>query len=114
MKRDELKEKLMNEVEVAKTYNGVEYTRLFRGLDDLIDGGFVQETNGDPATRYDYETAAEDVERYDAGLADGYRDSLLAVEKSIEDEALGWDSITEEDAEYLIEWLEIWGTGVEI
>lgn len=68
---------------------------LYVGIDQIY-GGWMMETSGDPDTLNTLE---------DSDCAD----LIEKITSTINDPATEWEQATEEDNEYVAEWLEIWG-----
>lgn len=72
---------------------------IYYGLDDIIYGGWILTTSGDPITLYVCEEAED-------------QDTIQLVDRLIEEAENGKrdsNEIGEEDIKYINDWLRIWG-----
>lgn len=85
---------------MKKTYindNG-EHNTLYFGITSVY-GGFILTTGGDPICLNELE---------DAGNEE-CEDLISSIQEIINDPSTPWEACSEEDKEYVSEWLKIWG-----
>lgn len=79
----------------ASRRDGNEQFALYVGIPELY-GGYLLETSGEPVTRNTFEDSDDE-------------QSIQAVAAIVSDPSTPWEVCSEEDAEYVAEWLNTWG-----
>lgn len=87
----------------GNSYGDANYT-LYFGIDTL-EGGWMITSEGDPNTAYDYDSVIDDEKEF---WQDAKREKET-IEAIIADPRTPLEEITDEDIEYVNEWLGIWG-----
>ena len=73
----------------------IENNTLYFGIPE-VDGEFILTTSGDPTCLNELEDANAD-------------ETICAINDLLNDPATPWEDCTTEDAEYVAEWLNVWG-----
>lgn len=87
----------------GKSYGDATYT-LYFGIDTL-EGGWMITSEGDPYTAYDFDSVIDDEKEFWQAA----KREKEAIEAIIADPRTPLEEITDEDIEYVNEWLGIWG-----
>ena len=76
-------------------YGEIENNTLYFEITE-VDGEFILTTSGDPTCLNELEDANAD-------------ETICAINDLLNDPATPWEDCTAEDAEYVAEWLNVWG-----